>query len=377
MGVYLDMAHSAREDLTLDRHPNENFAREILQLFSIGLFALHPDGTLKLTPEGEPIATYGQETVEGFARAFTGWSIGGQPRHDERTFFRPRGDFRVPMEPWPQFHEPGEKLLLDGGVLAAGGGAPADLDAALDAVVAHPNVGPFVCRRLIQRLVTSNPSPAYVYRCAQAFADDGRGVRGDLKAVVAAILLDYEARSAEVAVRQDFGHLREPLIRFVGLLRTLHAKSPAGRYRFTALERPGLGLGQSPYRAPTVFNFFTPDYSQPGEIASAGLVSPEFEIATETTVVGAANFLGAVLQPGFASRRLHVELAPFEAPQVKTDEELLDRVDLLFFGGAMTADTRSILRDALLAADFPKTRDARVLRLLWLANIAPEGAIEK
>jgi uncharacterized protein (DUF1800 family) len=238
-------------------------------------------------------------------------------------------------------------------------------------------VGPFVCRRLIQRLVTSNPSPGYVYRCAQAFADDGHGVRGELKAVLAAILLDYEARSAEVALRQDFGHLREPLVRLLGLLRTLRAGSPAGRYRFTALDRSALGLGQSPFRAATVFNFFTPDYALPGEIAAAGLVSPEFEIATETTVVGVANFLGAVLQPGFARQRLNVDLSPFTPPQVTTDEALLDRVDLLFCGGVMTAETRDILQDALASADFPKPRDARVLRLLWLANLAPEGAVEK
>ena len=378
MGVYLDMAGSSRTIPELGLHPNENYAREILQLFSIGLYELHPDGTLHLDAENQPIPTYDQETVEAFARAFTGWTLGGQPQLDPRRFFRPQRNFRVPMDTWPAFHAADEKRLLGGVVLPAGQSARADLEQALDAVFLHPNVGPFVCRSLLQRLVASNPSPAYVYRCAQAFADNGAGVRGDLKAVLKAILLDYEARSLEVAARQDAGHLREPAVRIAGLLRTLDAEPRNGRWRFFGqLDRQGLSTGQTPLRAPTVFNFFEPGYALPGEIAQAGLVSPEFQIATETTILGTANLHLTILGGAERNGPLRFDLAPFQPPQAPNDEALLDRVDLLLFGGSMSEATRGILRNALADPGFPRTGDERVLTLLWLASLAPESVVQK
>ncbi|HEX9945755.1 MAG TPA: DUF1800 family protein, partial [Thermoanaerobaculia bacterium] len=278
MGVYLDMAGSSKAIPELGLNPNENYAREILQLFSIGLYELHPDGTLRLDAANQPIPTYDQEVVKAFARAFTGWTLGGQNHDDPRRFFRPQRNFRIPMEPWVQYHASDEKLLLDGAGLPAGQGAQADLEAALDVIFNQSNVGPFFCRFLIQRLVTSNPSPAYVYRCGQAFADNGAHVRGDLKAVLRAILLDYEARAATLATRPDEGHLREPFVRLAGLLRTLNASPRNGRWRIVGLgDREGLSTGETPLRAPTVFNFFEPSYALPGEIAQAGLVSPEFQ----------------------------------------------------------------------------------------------------
>jgi uncharacterized protein (DUF1800 family) len=381
MGVYLDMAGSSRALPELGRLPNENYAREVLQLFSIGLHQLHPDGSLRLDDENQPIPTYDQEVVEAFARAFTGWTLGGQRRDNPLRFFRPQRNFRIPMESWLQYHDGDAKTLLDGAVLPAGQSARADLEAALDVVFAHPNVGPFVCRFLLQRLVTSNPGPGAVYRCALTFADDGSGERGDLAAVLRTILLDYEARAAELVARQDQGHLREPFVRFAALLRALDGEPRQGRWRFAALDQPGLSLGQTPLRAPTVFNFFEPGYALPGEIAQAGLVSPELQIATETTVVGAANFHRAVLEasasnggrPGFLS----VDLAPFLPPQVADDSALLDRVDLLLFAGSMSGETREVLGTALADPDFPSGRERRVLELLWLASLAPESAVQK
>jgi uncharacterized protein (DUF1800 family) len=381
MGVFLDMLGSSREIPELGRLPNENYAREVLQLFSIGLHQLHPDGTLRLDSQNQPIPTYDQEVVLGFARAFTGWSFGGVPQNPPALFFRPpreARDFRRPMEPWALFHEDGEKLLLDGVVVPPGQGAVADLAVALDSVFGHPNVGPFVCRQLIQRLVTSNPSPGYTYRCAQAFADDGSGVRGDLRAVLRAILLDYEARSAEVAARQDFGHLREPIVRFLGLLRTTDAETAGGRWRFVGIDRPGLGLGQVPFRAPTVFNFFEPTFALPGEIAQAGLVSPEFQITTETTAIGAANLHYAVLAAAVSGgRQIRFDLSPFLAPQAPNDAALLDAVDLLLFAGGMSAETRGVLAEALADPDFPAAGEVRVLQLLWLAAVSPELVVQK
>jgi uncharacterized protein (DUF1800 family) len=282
------------------------------------------------------------------------------------------------MEPWAQYHDVEEKKLLDGAVLPAGGGAQADLEGALDLIFRHPNVGPFVCRALIQRLVSSNPSPAYVYRCGQAFDDNGAGVRGDLKAVVRAILLDYEARAPQLATRPESGHLREPVVRLVGLLRALDARPRTGRWRFfVQLDRAGMSTGETPLRAPTVFNFFEPGYALPGEIAQAGLVSPEFQITTETTILGAANLDLTALGGGGRAAPLLFNLAPYKAPQVANDEALLDKLDLLLFGGAMSDATRATLRAALADPDFPHTGDQRILTLMWLASLAPESVVQK
>jgi uncharacterized protein (DUF1800 family) len=378
MGAYLDMAGSSKSIPERGLNPNENYAREILQLFSIGLYELHPDGTLRLDAGNQPIPTYDQEVVKGFARAFTGWTLGGQNQLDPRRFFRPQRNYRIPMEAWASYHATDEKQLLDGAAVPAGQSAQADLEQALDVIFRHPNAGPFFCGFLIQRLVTSNPSPAYVYRCGQAFADNGAGVRGDLKAVLRAVLLDYEARAAALATRPDEGHLREPVVRLTGLLRTLDARPRNGRWRLLRqLDQPGRSTGQTPLRSPTVFNFFETSYALPGEIASAGLVSPEFQIATETTVVGAANLHLALLGGGGQGGPLTFSLAPFQPPQAPTDEAVLDRIDLLLFAGSMSDSTRGILRGALADPDFPRQADQRVLTLFWLASMAPESVVQK
>ncbi|MFL6260007.1 MAG: DUF1800 family protein [Thermoanaerobaculia bacterium] len=378
MGIYLDMAGSSKSILERGVNPNENYAREILQLFSIGLYELHPDGSLRLDSTNQPIPTYDQDVVKAFARAFTGWTLGGQNQADPRKFFRPERNFRIPMEPWTLYHATDEKRLLDGAVLPAGQSARTDLQQALDLIVRHPNTGPFFCRGLIQKLVTGNPSPGYVYRCGQAFADNGAGVRGDLKAVLRAILLDYEARAASLATRPDEGHLREPVVRVAGLLRTLDARPRNGRWRFArSFDQAGRSTGQTPLRSPTVFNFFEPGYALPGEIAQSGLVSPEFQIATETTVVGAGNFLKAVLGAGGPTSLLVLNLAPFQTPQVASDEALLDRVNQLLFAGAMSDATRATLRGALADPAFPRQANPRVITLLWLASLAPESVVQK
>lgn len=379
MGVYLDMAGSTRSIAELGRNPNENYPREILQLFTIGLYKLHPDGTLKLDAQNQPIPTYDQDVVLGLSRAFTGWTFGGQNQSQPGRFFRPQRNYRIPMEPWAFYHDTGAKLLLDGATLPAGQSARDDLEDALDVIFHHPNVGPFVCRALIQRLVTSNPSPAYVYRCGQVFDNNGAGQRGDMATVVRALLLDYEARSTTVAARPDNGHLREPVVRLLGLLRAVDGVPRAGRWRLFGVGPNSAGnLGQVPLAAPTVFNFFEPTYALPGEVAQANLVSPEFQVTSETTIVTGANFTQQLLGTGGRSSPLRFNLLPFQSPQVASDAALLDKVDLLLFGGAMSDGTRSILLQALADPDFPRTSpDARVLTLLWLASITPESVVQK
>jgi uncharacterized protein (DUF1800 family) len=276
MGVYLSMLGNQRPDQQRNIRPDENYARELMQLFTIGLVELNVDGTPRLDAMGEPIPTYSQSVIEGFAHAYTGWTYANAPNGNFLLARPLPANQVVPMQLYPSYHDAGRKLLLDGVTIPAGRGGAQDLDAALDNVFAHPNVGPFIAKRLIQRLTASNPSPDYVSRVAARFNDNGRGVRGDLAAVVKAILLDTEAR---VASTPSTGKVKEPLLRLTQLWRAYGGRAADGSYRAFG-NSSGL-LGQGPLQANSVFNFFAPDYAPPGEIRNAGLVAPELEIATE------------------------------------------------------------------------------------------------
>ena len=240
-------------------------AREILQLFSIGLVRLNIDGSIVRDANGAPVPTYDEDVVKGFAQAFTGWSSGmGRNFHDIDV--NVEANWFTPMKSYPAYHSTGDKLLLDSFVLPAGGTPESDLEAAIDNVFNHPNVGPFVCRQLIQRLVTSNPSPAYISAVASTFNNNGAGVRGDLRAVVRAILLHPEARDPALGANGRFGKQREPVLRFANFLRGLGARSANGLNSVHELDGSDNSLGQSPMLAPTVFNFYSFDYApQPGQ----------------------------------------------------------------------------------------------------------------
>ncbi|MDH3619297.1 MAG: DUF1800 domain-containing protein [Gammaproteobacteria bacterium] len=274
MGVYLSMLGNEKPNPALNIRPDENYARELMQLFSIGLVELNIDGSVVLDGNNQPIPTYDQEIIEGFAHVFTGWTWLGSPSFGSGRV--PVASQYFPMELWPDFHDTGEKTLLDGVVLPAGQTGEQDLADALDNIFNHPNVGPFMAIRLIQRLTTSNPSPGYVRRVAETFNDNGFGVRGDLGAVVKAILLDPEARPA-LAMEID-GKLKEPLIRLTQLFKAYDATSESGRYPLVASY---ILFGQGPLQSPSVFNFFSPFFAPPGEIRDSSLVAPELEIATE------------------------------------------------------------------------------------------------
>ncbi|MEA2564312.1 MAG: hypothetical protein QOH06_5816 [Acidobacteriota bacterium] len=373
MGVYLDMLSNDKEDPETGQNPNENYAREVLQLFSIGLYKLHPDGTLQLGEWGLPIETYDQNVIKGFAQVFTGWTHANQDHSEEWRFYWPEQDWRNAMQVWPEHHSSSSKLLLNGVTLPAGQTAQTDIAMALDNIFQHPNVGPFLCRQLIQRLVTSNPSPAYVYRCGQAFANNGQGVRGDLKAVVRSILLDWEARSPDVLGQPGYGKVREPVLRFVAMLRALKAQAPAdGRIRYYWQSSAEWGLNQSPLQAPTVFNFFDPAYAQPGPIAEGGLVSPELQIINETSVFGSTNFLHPVIFEGYTDDDSNVVLNYSYFTGAGSDSVLLDRVNLIFYAGQLSAETRAIFAEALADSDFPDDPQERVSTLLWLVSLSPE-----
>jgi uncharacterized protein (DUF1800 family) len=361
MGVYLDMLGNDVADPNSGSHPNENYARELMQLFSIGLYQLNIDGSLTLDAGGSPIPTYDQNAVTGLAAVLTGWTFAGST-----DFYNPTADYRQPMVNFSDHHTPEAKTILNGVVIPAGQAAQQDLQQALDAIFNHPNVGRFIGRELIQRMVMSNPSPGYLYRVSSAFENNGQGVRGDMKAVLKAILLDYDARGAN-KTGQGAGKLKEPALRLTSLYRALHNTPAGGTYSFWLADE----FGQEPLHSPTVFNFFSPDYVAPGAIAAAGLTSPEFQITTETTVVEQANTIYAAL---FWQ---DIPLDVSQEESIAADPAaLVDHFNYVLMNGDMSSAMRSVLINTLnnLPPDDP---EERVLSALWLILNSPEYAIEK
>jgi uncharacterized protein (DUF1800 family) len=382
MGYYLNMIGSKKADAARGTHPNENYAREVMQLFSIGLYKLNPDGTRRLDAQGNALPTYDPPVVQAMAAAFSGWNFAGNNTADPDIFNPAKEDWQDPMVPWEMWHDTDPKTLFDGIALPAGQGARKDLKDALDALYNHPNVGPFLGRRLIQRFVTSNPSPAYIARVGGAFNDNGAGVRGDLKAVIRAVLLDPEARDVARTAQPSWGKQREPVIRFANYLRAFNATSPSGRNHIWYLDSADEGLNQSPLLSPSVFNFFSPDYRQPGALAAAGLVAPEFQITTETSMVGALNFFGRLARDGAygsGETRLTLDLAELSA-LAADPAALADRLSLLLLCGSMSESLRANLITTLAAMPVPKTGGAlndRVKAALILIALSPEFAIQK
>ena len=369
MGMYLSHVNNARSNPAANTFPDENYAREVMQLFSIGLFELNDDGSLRLDNQGQAIPTYDNTDIREFAKIFTGLSFGAAESGDP-TFFGNRDPvLRVPMVMFDAFHEPGEKRLLNGQIVPAGQSGLADIDAAIDNLFNHPNVGPFIGRQLIQRLVTSNPSPAYVARVSAAFAGSNGAPRGDMQAVLRAILTDPEARSG---IR-----LREPFRRYVAMNRSLGARAADGTV-------PGAGLvvqfltGQHVLSAPSVFNFYLPGYRPAGAIADQNLVAPEFQITDDSTIVGVSNLFAISLfgqesidsAEGFGP--ITLDLADWQARASDLDG-LLDDIELVFFAGQMDAGVREILFDAGAAV----TNDlaTRLRLVLFLALSAPDQAV--
>jgi uncharacterized protein (DUF1800 family) len=347
MGVYLDMVDSAKASPILNTRPNENYAREFLQLFTIGTVMLNMDGSAQLDGSGNPIPTYDETTIQTMARVFTGWTFAAAPGQPAKPFNPPY--FDAPMVPVEFIHDTDAKTLF-GQTLPAGQTAEQDLQQALDIVFEHPNVPPFVALRLIQHFVTSNPSPAYVQRIAQKFANNGHGVRGDLNAVIEAVLLDPEARAGDKALAQQpptGGHLREPTLFATGVLRALGATVDSSNVLLFFLNN----MGQLLLAPPSVFNYYSPFYHVP----ESPLAGPEFQLLTPSTAVQRANFIDSLLRPGNLGPGTTVDLSRFVNDATDSGKLMTD-VDLAFTRGQMPAGMKTTIQNAVNASNDPVTR---------------------
>ncbi|KQV85696.1 DUF1800 family protein [Pelomonas sp. Root1237] len=376
MGRFLNMANNDKPSPTKGIEPNENYAREVLQLFSIGLSQLNLDGSLQLDAKGQPIPSYDQDTVEGFAHAFTGWTYAPRPGATKNKFGNP-SYYDAPMVAFDDHHDKGTKKLLSGTVLPGGQTAQADLDAAIDNIFNHPNVGPFIGRQLIQQLVTANPSPAYVLRVATAFnggalVNGQRSKRGDMKAVLTAILTDAEAASPQAPA--NFGKLREPILQLTHLLRSMGGVSDGVWLRSQAAS-----LGQTVYSPASVFNFFPPDYDLPD---NPSLDGPAFGVFNASAAFKLSGVLQTALNgkgvaadasvPGATGTK--IDLARWQALATTPTSLVAEINRVLFAGRASTALQAALLKAAQIA---PATKPLdRAKAALFLAAMSPEYLVE-
>ncbi len=332
MGHYLDMVRNDKPDPNSGAQPNENYAREILQLFSVGLSQLNPDGTPQVDGNGIPLPTYTQDTIIGFAHVFTGWAY---PTKAGQTASFYNGEYYGgPMIPFDNHHDTGQKLLLNGIVLGSGGTAQSDLTVALQNIFTHPNVGPFISKQLIQHLVTSNPSPAYVSRVTAVFNDNGSGVRGDMKAVVNAILMDSEARRGDdpAQVQASDGHLKEPVLLMLNLLRATNATSDGAN-----LQNYASDMKEEPFESPTVFNFYPPDNGIPGTT----LLGPEFRIFNSTTAISRINFVNDLVY-GSVGSTTKTDISAYVA-LASNPPELVDSLSNVLTHGPLSDGARNAI----------------------------------
>jgi uncharacterized protein (DUF1800 family) len=377
MGWFLSHLANEKEDPATGRIPDQNFAREIMQLFTIGLWELNPDGSRRLDSAGQPIPTYGQAEIAGMSRAFTGisWS--------ENWW----GHFRweLPMRHYPEYTSRSEKRIVGGVVIPPNTSGPDSVRIALDTLFNHANTGPFIGEQLIKRLVTSNPSRPYVGRVAAAFANNGAGVRGDMRAVIKAILMDPEARDAAKLQDPSWGKLREPILRFSAWLRAFNASNSSGLMGIWGFGDPFEDVSQPALRPPSVFNWFRPDYSPPGAIRTAGLAGPEFQITHESSTTAYTNFVAEIVSNGFDVTEIHKDNPPVvanytaELALASQPDALLDHLNVLLLGGQLSTTSRSAIKTAIEAIPVSASNASqrRVHTAVALCMISPDFLVQK
>lgn len=404
MGEYLSMVRNEKADATRNIRPDENYSRELMQLFSIGLVQLNLDGSVKLDEQNNPIPTYDQTTVKELARVFTGWNMATINNWWEWT--ESGASEILPMKSFANYHDYDAKILFGDKTIAANKTPEQDMDAALDIIFAHANVAPFISKQLIQRLITSNPSPAYVTRVATVFNDNGAGVKGDMKAVIKAIVLDDEAQNGYKNFPQTFGKLREPLLKTAHLWRAFKGTGTPTRLENGTITPPRIRflgssrvLGQRPYGSFSVFNFYRPDYQHPGELKDANMNSPEFQILTESMIMSKASTLSSAI---FWRDTPHDWLEPtidggwdIFSPRLHLDRErgfsdnpaaLLDHLNLIVMAGQMSEQMYNLILDHLNNNKVDPTwgadgqmwqRDMLVYEALFLIMASPEYAVQR
>jgi uncharacterized protein (DUF1800 family) len=363
MGDYLNLVNNVKGDAARGIRPNENYARELMQLFTIGTEAINPDGTYVLDAAGARVPAYTQTDIQEFARALTGWTYPTAP--GGRPAARNPARYDGPMVAWEPNHDSGAKKLLGSMVLPANQTAAADLEGVLDNLFYHPNIGPFVCRNLIQHLVKSNPTPDYLKRVVDAFNNTG-GVRGDMRAVIRAILLDPEARwrDSDAQLSATEGHLREPVVWIASLLRALGALVNDTN----GLASRGAALGQNIFYPPTVFNYYMPGHRLPG----SQLLAPEFQILSPATALERANLVNTLI---YGSLGAGVVVIPENyTTRALSPNDLLDEVDLVLFHGQMPPDMRRIILQAVIETSGEK---AKAQAALYLAASSGYYAVQQ
>jgi uncharacterized protein (DUF1800 family) len=388
MGQFLSMLGNDKGNATTD--PDENYAREVMQLFTIGLYQLNDDGSQKLDASGNPIPTYSNTDVMGLAAVFTGFSWNDPGNNSDAVWSncclyagQGYGEDLLSMQTYPSHHSTEEKDFLGVTISASGNPDPSgDLNTALNTLFNHPNLPAFFSKQLIQHLVTSNPSPAYVSRIAAVFENDGTGVRGNLQAVITAILLDPEARdSANDIANPQYGKVREALIRYTEWARAFTAQSRTGSYGIGTTEDPIFGLGQMTLRSPTVFNWFAPGYVPPGtSIEAAGLVAPEMEMTNVSTVVGYLNYMQGSIGSDAVNGTDIFSSYGAEMALAATPDQLLDRINLLLMAGEMDSTLYNNILSAVNAIPIPSGDQnainaalaARVQTAIYLTMASPE-----
>ena len=371
MGDYLDMVNNNKTNAAAGTDPNENYAREILQLFSVGTYLLNPDGTQQLDTSGKPLATYQLAEIKGFSRVFTGWTyptVAGVAARNNH----PR-NYLGPMLAVDANHEFGTKVLLSGVVAPANMTMAQDLAFAHQNIFNHANVGPFVGKQLIQKLVTSEPTPAYVARVTAVFNNNGLGQRGDLRAVVRAILTDLEARGAR-KIDPGYGKLVEPVLHMTSVARAMNATSDGVVFRLMSTA-----LGQFVFYAPSVFNYYPFDYVVPG----TQLLGPEFGIQTSTTAIGRTNVASTLLfttpiapdATVYGATGTQLDLAAYQALALDA-AGLVERLDRDLMGGRMSAAMRSAIVAAVNAAS-PTDALSRARAGVWLVMTSPQYQVQR
>lgn len=382
MGFYLNTKGNLKEDVASGRQPDENYAREIMQLFSIGLYELNLDGTLKTNAQGNPIETYVQSDITNLARVFTGYDWDYSKTTFQNTTFEP---YPIPTTEFTsgrmafdaKKHSTLAVTFLGTTIPANTSGADA-LRIALDTIFNHANTGPFFAKQMIQRLITSNPSTAYVQRVASIFNNNGAGVRGDLKSVWRAILTDTEAR--KLPTSNTAGKLREPIVRLTQISRTFNVSSTNGKWEIYDLSNADTGLGQAPLRSPSVFNFFRPGYVPPNTaLAKQALVAPEFQLHNETSTAGYINLISYFIKSGYADVKLSVSAIESLATDAKA---LVEWLNLHLTANQLSTATTDLIQQALEATVITSTsstaeKNDRLYAAILLVAACPEYLIQK